>query len=87
MSGNVFKKMLIKIPYYILLLPLYYNQKQTNKRKTMSLAYNQDLSKLPGLAHGSTFNSDNPFEPFFGPTSVQDNQNVRAEDVFSHEST
>ena len=53
----------------------------------MSLAYNQDLSKLPGLAHGSTFNSDNPFEPFFGPTSVQDNQNVRAEDVFCHEST
>ncbi len=53
----------------------------------MSLAYNQDLSKLPGLAHGSTFNSDNPFEPFFGPTSVQDNQNVRAQDVFSHEST
>ena len=51
----------------------------------MSLAYNQDLSKLPGLAHGSTFNADNPFEPFFGPTSVQDNQNVRAEDVFSHE--
>jgi hypothetical protein len=30
-------------------------------------------------------NADNPFEPFFGPVSVQDNQNVRADDVFSHE--
>ena len=51
----------------------------------MSLAYNTDFSKMPGLAHGSTTNSDNPFEPFFGPTSVQDNQNVKADDVFSHE--
>lgn len=51
----------------------------------MSLAYNQDFSKLPGLTTGSTTNSDNPFEPFFGPVSVQDNQNVRAEDVYSHE--
>ena len=51
----------------------------------MSLAYNQDFSKLPGLTTGSTTNSDNPFEPFFGPISVQDNQNVKAEDVYSHE--
>lgn len=51
----------------------------------MSLAYNTDFSRLPGMTHGNTTNSDNPFEPFFGPISVQDNQNVKADDVFSHE--
>ena len=51
----------------------------------MSLAYNTDFSKMPGLTHGSTTNADNPFEPFFGPISVQDSQNVKADDVFSHE--
>ena len=51
----------------------------------MSLAYNTDFSKMPSLSTGATTSADNPFEPFFGPISVQDNQNVRAEDVFSHE--
>jgi len=51
----------------------------------MSLATNTDFSRMPGLTHGSTTNSDNPFEPFFGPISVQDSQNVKADDVFSHE--
>ena len=39
---------------------------RTHKRKkNMSPAYNHDLSKLPGLAHGQTYNADNPFERKF----------------------
>ena len=51
----------------------------------MSLSYNTDLSKMPALTTGHTHNADNPFEPFFGPVSVQDGQNVSAESVFAHE--
>ena len=51
-----------------------------------TLASNHDFSKLPGLSSGHTTNADNPFEPFFGPVSVQDGQQVKAGDVFSHES-
>lgn len=51
----------------------------------MSLSYNTDLSKMPALTTGHTHNADNPFEPFFGPVSVQDGQNVTAESVFAHE--
>ena len=51
----------------------------------MSLAFNTDLSKMPALTTGHTHNADNPFEPFFGPVSVQDGQNVSAESVFAHE--
>jgi len=51
----------------------------------MSLSYNTDLSKMPALTTGHTHSSDNPFEPFFGPVSVQDGQNVSAESVFAHE--
>ena len=50
-----------------------------------TLASNKDFSTLPGLSTGHTTNADNPFEPFFGPTSVQDGQNVKAGDTFSHE--
>ena len=50
-----------------------------------TLASNKDFSTLPGLSTGHTTNADNPFEPFFGPSSVQDGQNVKAGDVFSHE--
>lgn len=50
-----------------------------------TLASNKDFSTLPGLSTGHTTNSDNPFEPFFGPVSVQDGQNVKAGDTFSHE--
>tara|TARA_Y100000817_G_scaffold75584_1_gene58153 strand:- start:926 stop:1123 length:198 start_codon:yes stop_codon:yes gene_type:complete len=50
-----------------------------------TLASNQDFSRLPGLSTGHTTNADNPFEPFFGPISVQDGQGVKASDVFSHE--
>lgn len=50
-----------------------------------TLASNKDLSTLPGLASGHTTNADNPFEPFFGPISVQDGQGVKAGDTFSHE--
>lgn len=50
-----------------------------------SLASNKDFSTLPGLSTGHTTNADNPFEPFFGPVSVQDGQNVRAGDTFAHE--
>lgn len=51
----------------------------------MSLSYNTDLSKMPALTTGHTHNADNPFEPFFGPVSVQDGQNVSADSVFAHE--
>lgn len=51
----------------------------------MSLSYNTDLSKMPALTTGHSHNADNPFEPFFGPVSVQDGQNVSASSVFSHE--
>jgi hypothetical protein len=51
----------------------------------MSLAFNTDLSKMPALTTGHTHNADNPFEPFFGPVSVQDGQGVRADSVFAHE--
>lgn len=51
----------------------------------MSLAFNTDLSKMPSLTTGHTHNADNPFEPFFGPVSVQDGQNVSSESVFAHE--
>ena len=50
----------------------------------MSFA-SKDFSTLPGLSTGHTTNADNPFEPFFGPVSVQDGQSVKAGDVFSHE--
>lgn len=50
-----------------------------------TLASNKDMSTLPGLASGQTTNADNPFEPFFGPISVQDGQGVKAGDTFSHE--
>ena len=50
-----------------------------------TLASNKDFSTLPGLSTGHTTNADNPFEPFFGPVSVQDGQNVKAGDTFSHE--
>jgi hypothetical protein len=50
-----------------------------------TLASNKDFSTLPGLSTGHTTNADNPFEPFFGPISVQDGQNVKAGDTFSHE--
>ena len=50
-----------------------------------TLASNKDMSTLPGLASGHTTNADNPFEPFFGPISVQDGQGVKAGDTFSHE--
>ena len=50
-----------------------------------SLASNKDFSTLPGLSTGHTTNADNPFEPFFGPISVQDGQNVKAGDTFAHE--
>lgn len=40
---------------------------------------------MPALTTGHTHNADNPFEPFFGPVSVQDGQNVSAESVFAHE--
>ena len=50
-----------------------------------TLAANKDFSTLPGLSTGHTTNADNPFEPFFGPVSVQDGQNVKAGDTFSHE--
>jgi len=51
----------------------------------MSLSYNTDLSKMPALTTGHSHNADNPFEPFFGPVSVQDGQNVSADSVFAHE--
>ena len=51
----------------------------------MSLSYNTDLSKMPALTTGHTHNADNPFEPFFGPVSVQDGQKVSSESVFAHE--
>lgn len=47
--------------------------------------YNIDMSKLPGLTTGHVTNTDNPFEPFFGPTSVQDGMGVKASDQLSHE--
>ncbi len=51
----------------------------------MSLSYNTDLSKMPALTTGHSHNADNPFEPFFGPVSVQDGQKVSSESVFAHE--
>ena len=51
----------------------------------MSLQLNTDLSRMPSLTTGHTHNADNPFEPFFGPVSVQDGQGVRADTVFAHE--
>lgn len=51
----------------------------------MSLAYNTDISSMPALTTGHSHNADNVFEPFFGPISVQDSQNVRADSVFAHE--
>ena len=47
--------------------------------------YNVDMSKLPGLTTGHVTNTDNPFEPFFGPTTVQDGMGVKASDQLSHE--
>ena len=46
-----------------------------------SLVANKDFSALPALTTGHTTNADNPFEPFFGPISVQDGQGVQASDV------
>ena len=50
----------------------------------MSLAYNTDFSKMPGLTMVQPPMQITLLNRFW-PISVQDSQNVKADDVFSHE--